>query len=185
MNAPVAGQALTSIVMEKVKTPALKIKFCNNTKPFYYDNSPDIPRYSVTCVVEPEKHKDFIKIFTTIENNEKIKQSVLKTEVSKKDGVSVNTGNWIIKFTDKKPIRVVVRDGEKLVPFDECEEVAYGQDVSVEFDILRYTKRGTTESGLSLKPILITIIKNPTPANSTPMNVATKSKQILDEEDLF
>ena len=181
MNSPTPGQALTSTVMEKVKTPALKIKFCNNTKPFYYDNSPDIPRYSVTCVVEPEKHKDFVKIFTNIEKNEKIKQSVLKPEVTKQDGNFVNTGNWIVKFTDKKPIRVVVRDGDRLVPFDESEDVAYGQDVSVEFDILRYTKRGTTESGLSLKPILITIIKNAAPA----VNVATKSKQILDEEDLF
>ena len=76
---PQIGQPLITVISSGCKTPILEIKFCNLLKAFYYPNSPTIPRYSVTCLVDPAGHKDFLNGVQTIEKNEKV-ETIIKNE---------------------------------------------------------------------------------------------------------
>lgn len=145
-----------TVISSGCKTPPLEIKFCNLVNPFYYPNSPTIPRYSVTCLVDPEIHKEFLKTIQTIEKNEKV-ESIIKNEISKIDGQHVNTGKVLIKFQSKEQIPVYVAGAHSRTdgptPIDLEDELAAGEKVVVVFDILRYTKKNTmkTEHGISFK----------------------------------
>jgi len=165
-QAPVAGKALTSVVVQGLRTPILRAKFCNNQKPFYYPNSPQIPRYSITCLVDPEADAEFIKTISSIEKRENSAQTVLKADITKNDGGFVNTGLCLLKFNDKKPIVVVQRIGEELSPYSSHEDLPMGSEVMIDFDIIRYTKKGSSEVGLSLRPSLITLIVKKTQPQS-------------------
>lgn len=155
---PTAGQPLITTISSGCKTPLLDIKYCNLVRPFYYPNSPTIPRYSITCLVEPEEHKDFLKGVQTIEKNEKV-ETIIKNDFSKNGQESVNTGKVIIKFQSKDLIPIYVKTftddpGEQIELEDE---LARGEKVIVVYDILRYTKKNTmkTEHGISFKPSCI------------------------------
>lgn len=156
------GQPLISTISSGCKTPVLTVKFCNLVNPFRYPNSPTIPRYSVTCVVDTEIHKDFLTGLQTIERDEKV-ESVIKNETMKEDGEHFNTGNVLIKFQSKDQIKVYKSGkfprGE--TPIIELEdELAKGERIVVVYDILRYTKKNTmkTEHGLSFKPTAIFLL---------------------------
>lgn len=146
---PQSGQPLISTISTGCKTPLLEVKFCNLVKPFYYPNSPTIPRYSVTCLADPTEHKDFILGIQTIENNENV-ETIIKNDTVKKDGQYVTTGKVIIKFQSKDMIPVFVND-EQIILEDEFSR---GEKISILYDILRYTKKNTmkVEHGISFKP---------------------------------
>lgn len=158
---PQAGQPLMSTISTGCKTPLLEVKFCNLVKPYYYANSPTIPRHSVTCVVDPEIHKEFLKAIQTIEKNEKV-ETIIKNETVKEGNEHLNTGKVLIKFQSKDLIPVYIADKEDTVNRDpqqlELEdELAKGEKIMVVYDILRYTKKNTMkiEHGLSFKPSCI------------------------------
>jgi hypothetical protein len=159
-NASRAGTPLITSISKGCKTPILKVKFCNLVNPFRYPNSPTIPRYSVTCVIDPEKHKEFLNGIQTIEKDEKV-ESIIKNDTAKKDGVQINTGNLLIKFQTKDIVPVykqTIEDGKKedvLMALDE--ELSRGVRIVVVYDIMRYTKKNTvkTEHGLNFKPCRI------------------------------
>lgn len=153
---PNPGQALLTTISAGCKTPVLEIKFCNLVKGFYYPNS-SIPRYSITCVVDPIENKEFLKEIQAIEKNEKV-ESIIKYETAKEDGKQVNTGKLIIKFQSKDMIPVYVKPaGGEPELIELQDELAKGEKVFVIYDILRYTKKNTmtTEYGLSFKPSCI------------------------------
>lgn len=152
---PQPGQPLITNISSGCKTPILEVKFCNLLKAFYYPNSPTVPRYSVTCVIDPEEHKEFLKGVQTIEKNEKV-ESIIKNETAKENEEHVTTGKVLIKFQSKDIIPVYVNS----VPPELLEledELAKGERIMVIYDILRYTKKNTmkTEHGLSFKPSCI------------------------------
>lgn len=158
---PQPGQPLISTISTGCKTPVLEVKFCNLVKPYYYANSPTIPRHSVTCVLDPELHKEFLKGIQTIEKNEKV-DSILKNETSKEGDEHVTTGKILIKFQSKDVIPVYMGDapytrteGPTLIELED--ELAKGERIMVVYDILRYTKKNTmkTEHGISFKPSCI------------------------------
>lgn len=158
---PQPGQPLISTISTVCQTPKLEVKFCNLVKPYYYANSPTIPRYSITCVVDPELHKEFLKGIQTIEKNEEV-DSIIKNETIREAGEHVTTGKVLIKFQskDKIPVYSIQKgNGENFTPelIDLEDELAKGEDVVVTYDILRYTKKNTmkTEHGLSFKPTSI------------------------------
>lgn len=160
---PQAGQPLISTISTGCKTPILEVKFCNLVKPYYYANSPTIPRHSVTCVVEPDKHKDFLKGIQTIEKNEQV-ETIIKNETVKEGTEHLTTGKVLIKFQSKDviPVYIMEKIGNEEVPstsslMDLEDELAKGERIMVEYDILRYTKKNTmkTEHGLSFKPTAI------------------------------
>jgi hypothetical protein len=157
---PTAGTPLISTISSGCKTPIIEIKFSNLIKPFYYPNSPTIPRYSITCVFDPISAKEFLKGIQTIEKNEQV-DSIIKNDTIKQDGELVTSGLVLIKFQnkDKIPVFIQSKSGE-IEPIELEDELARGEDVIVTFDILRYTKKNTmkTEHGLSFKPIQITLI---------------------------
>jgi hypothetical protein len=161
---PKPGQPLISTISSGCKTPILEVKFCNLVNPFRYPNSPTIPRYSVTCVVDPQEHKDFLKGIQTIEKDEKV-ESILKNETVKEQDEHLTTGKILIKFQTKDIIPIYMggtfAPGE--VPRIELEdELAKGEKILFVYDILRYTKKNTmkTEHGISFKPSSIYYFPN-------------------------
>lgn len=155
---PQPGQPLISTISTGCKTPILEVKFCNLVKPYYYANSPTIPRHSITCVVDPELHKDFLIGIQTIEKNEKV-DSIIKNETIKENNEHVMSGKFLIKFQSKEliPVYVIKIDLTDYLPIDLEDELAKGEKVVIIYDILRYTKKNTvnTEHGLSFKPSCI------------------------------
>lgn len=162
---PQAGQPLISTISTNCKTPILEVKFCNLVKAYYYPNSPTIPRHSVTCVVDPEIHKEFLKGIQTIEKNENV-DSIIKNETAKEAQEIVKTGKVLVKFQskDKVPVFIVNKtnsgmqnEAEELFQMDLEDEFSKGEKIVVVYDILRYTKKNTmkTEHGLSFKPTAI------------------------------
>jgi hypothetical protein len=157
---PQAGQPLISTISTGCKTPVLDVKFCNLVKAYYYPNSPTIPRHSVTCIVDPELHKEFLKGVQTIEKNEGV-DSIIKNETVKEGGELITTGKVLVKFQSKDTIPVYIVDkeseNEELIQMDLEDEFSKGEKIMVVYDILRYTKKNTmkTEHGLSFKPTAI------------------------------
>lgn len=157
---PQPGQPLISTISTGCKTPILEVKFCNLVKPYYYANSPTVPRHSVTCLVDTELHKEFLKGVQTIEKNEKV-DSIIKNETVKEGDEHVTTGKVLIKFQSKDVIPVYIQSQEtnqgQPVPLDLEDELARGERIMVVYDILRYTKKNTmkTEHGISFKPSCI------------------------------
>ncbi len=161
---PQAGQPLISTISTGCKTPPLEVKFCNLVKPYYYANSPTIPRHSVTCVVDPELHKEFLKGIQTIEKNEKV-ETIIKNETVKEGDEHLTTGKVLIKFQSKDLIPVYVGDrpfvtNESPQRIELEDELAKGERIIVVYDILRYTKKNTmkTEHGISFKPSCIYLL---------------------------
>ena len=160
---PQAGTPLISTISTGCKTPPLEVKFCNLVKPYYYANSPTIPRHSVTCVVDPELHKEFLKGIQTIEKNEKV-ETIIKNETVKEGDEHLTTGKVLIKFQSKDIIPVYSGDAysrsesPQLIELED--ELAKGEKIVVVYDILRYTKKNTmkTEHGLSFKPSCIYLL---------------------------
>ena len=154
---PQAGQPLITTISSGCRTPLLDVKFCNLIKPFYYPNSPTVPRYSVTCVVDPVKNSEFLNGIQTIEKNENV-DSILKKDTVKEKGEHVTTGNIIIKFQSKDHIPIfVVYTGQEPSPLELEDELAKEEKIMIVYDILRYTKKNTMniEHGLSFKPTQI------------------------------
>lgn len=157
---PQPGQPLITTISSGCTTPAIEVKFCNLVNPFRYPNSPTIPRYSITCVLDTEIHKEFLKGIQTIEKDEKV-DSIIKNETMKnQDGEHVTTGKVLLKFQSKEIIPVFeagkFAKGER--PKIELEdEIGKGEKVVIVYDILRYTKKNTmkTEHGISFKPSAI------------------------------
>jgi len=153
---PTPGQPLITTISSGCKTPSLEVKFCNLVKPFYYPNSPTIPRYSVTCVVDPEEHKEFLKGVQTIEKNEQV-ESILKNETVKEKNETVTTGKILLKFQSKDIIPIFLGLSDPAQQIELEDEFAKGEKIIVVYDILRYTKKNTmkTEHGISFKPTCI------------------------------
>ena len=152
-NVP-AGKALISVICSGCKTPVLEVKFCNLVKPYYYQNSPDIPRYSITCLVDTDEHKEFLEGLQKIEKNEKV-ESIVKFDTKKIKGEVVTTGKVLIKFQSRDMIPVYRKNenGEPIIVTLE-DELSKDEKVMVIYDILRYTKKNSAknEYGLSFKP---------------------------------
>jgi|SRR6185436_2739200 len=158
---PQPGQPLITTISSGCKTPLLEVKFCNLVNPFRYPNSPTVPRYSVTCVINPELHKEFLKGIQTIERDEKV-ETVIKNETVKDNDSHTNTGNVLLKFQSKDIIPVYLAVNTVEPPhtppiMDLEDELARGERIVVVYDILRYTKKNTmkTEHGISFKPSCI------------------------------
>lgn len=155
---PKPGQPLISTISTGCKTPLLEIKYCNLVNPFRYPNSPTIPRYSITCLVDPKHHKEFLIGVQTIEKDEKV-ETIIKNDYVKEDGEAITTGKVLIKFQSKDIIPVMIGENgsQKLEHIELEDELARGEKVMVTYDILRYTKKNTMtkEHGLSFKPTCI------------------------------
>lgn len=149
-----AGQPVITVISTGCKTPPMKVKFCNLVNAYFYPNSPNIPRYSITCVIEPE-HENFLRSIQVIEKVEKV-DSVIKNEYLKeKGGELVLSGNFLIKFQgrEKVPVYVMNEQGEP----EEIEledEFDAGEKVVVVYDILRYVKKNSLkiEHGINFRP---------------------------------
>lgn len=156
---PQSDQPLMSKISSGCRTPILEVKFCSLVNPFRYPNSPTIPRYSVTCLLDIEEHKEFLAGVRAIENHEKV-ETIIKNDISKEKNGHVHTGKKLLKFQSKEVIPVYLSGdfakGE--TPLVELEdELAKGERIVVVYDILRYTKKNTpnTEHGISFKPTCI------------------------------
>jgi hypothetical protein len=158
---PKVGQPVTSIIQTDARTPKLKVKFCNIITPFHYPNSPGVPRYSVTCVLDPEEHRDFIEKIIKLEKKENIIGSqTLKEDVFKDEsGHMVKSGKFNMKFQtrDKIPV-VVVKEGFPNTPTEIKNEIVFGDQVVIIFEVMRYTKKGLSSDmnkGISYQPKLV------------------------------
>jgi hypothetical protein len=158
---PKPGQPLISTISSGCHTPVLEVKFCSLVNPFRYPNSPTIPRYSVTCLIDPQENKDFLKGIQAIEKDEKV-DSILKNETVKEGKEHVNTGKIMIKFQTKDIIPIYLGEEENFMEDNPSQveledELAAGERVMIVYDILRYTKKNTmqTEHGISFKPTRI------------------------------
>lgn len=159
---PTAGQPVTQILAKEAKSPRVKVKFANVLTPFFYPNSPQVPRHSVTCIFDPDMHKEFIqKVHALeakekVENNQTFKPDTVKEEAS---GQIVTSGKLMMKFQTRDKIPVIVcKDGFPQTPAELRQELIAGDEVIVVFDVVRYTKRvqpGQSAAGISYQPKLI------------------------------
>ena len=143
------------------KTPLIQVKFSNLVKPFYYPNSPSIPRYSVTCTFDALANEQFIKNLQVIEENEGV-ESILKFD---KESDSENP-RMLVKFQTKNivpifiqfppsPISEELNSEPELIQLED--EFAKNEDIIVVYDILRYTPKFSqgNQHALSFKPTAI------------------------------
>lgn len=155
---PTPGQALITTISSGCRTPILDVKFSTLVKPFYYPNSPNIPRYSISCAADPEIHTEFLKGIQAIEKFEKV-ESIIKNETIKVEGAHQTTGKVLIKFQSKDliPVYSQQNEGDEPVMMELEDELARGEKVMIIYDILRYTKKNTmtVEHGLSFRPSCI------------------------------
>jgi len=154
---PQAGVPLMTTISSGCKSPILRIKYSNLLHPFYYPNSPKIPRYSVTCLADPEKDKEFLEGIRTIEKNEGV-DSIIKNDAVKKDDEYVTSGLLVIKFQSKDQIPVYLHSNDttpQLIALED--ELAKNEQVIITFDILRYTKKSNVgvDHGISFRPSAI------------------------------
>lgn len=160
-KAPQSGQPLITTISTGCKTPILEVKFCSLVNAYFYNNSPTVPRHSVTCLIDPEEHKEFLKSVQAIEKHEKV-ETIIKNETAKEGDNHVTTGKVLIKFQSKEKIPVYLGGqayGKDVGPtqIELEDELAKGERIMVVYDILRYTKKNTmkTEHGISFKPSCI------------------------------
>lgn len=158
---PKNGGGSITTISKDCKTPLLRIKFCNLIKAYYYQSSPTIPRYSISCVIDPDKPEEgtFLSTIQSIEKNEGL-STIIKNELVRVGQENVPTKNFVIKFQgskDKIPVYVVNSDGS--AQFITLEgDLEAGEKVIVVYDILRYTvKKGgkDPEYGLSFRPTAV------------------------------
>ncbi len=150
------GKPLITTISSGCKTPILEVKFSNLINAFYYPNS-SIPRYSITCVFNPREHKEFLNEIQTIEKNEGV-ETIIKRESEKGEEGPCWTGNMLIKFQSKDKIPVFrQKEGSEPISFKLEDELRKTERIRVTYDILRYTKKNTTETehGISFKPSAI------------------------------
>lgn len=151
---PESGKPLITVISTGCKTPLLEVKFCSLVNPYRYPNSPTVKRYSVTCVVDPKLHKEFLAGLQSIEKDEKV-DSIIKNETKKENDVSVLTGKLLVKFQTKDVIPVYIKNAKgEDEPYTLEGEFPAGEKVIVNYEILRYTKKNTmqVEHGISFKP---------------------------------
>lgn len=156
-KAPIEGQPLMTVIVSGCKTPVLDVKFSNLIKPFFYPNSPSVPRYSITCSIDPKEHAPFLEYILGVEKSEKV-ESVIKNETTKSENQYVHTGKVILKFQSKNKIPVfVIEGGNSPEEIELQDELARGEKVYIMYDILRYTKKNSVkvEHGISFKPTSI------------------------------
>jgi hypothetical protein len=154
---PQVGQPLITTISKRCRTPRLEIRFCNLVNAYHYPNSPKIPRYSITCILDAKEHEKFLSGISAIEKNENV-ASIIKSDYEKNDKEYVTTGKLLIKFQGKDIVPVWIESEEGDMHSLELEdEIAAGEKVEVVYDILRYTKKGTgnIEHGISFKPTAI------------------------------
>ncbi len=153
---------LISTVISGLKSPVLKIKFSNVVTPYYYPNSPRVPRYSITGVFDRDEEKEFLETIQKIEQRESV-DSIMKCETENIDGKKcINAKKILIKFQAKDPIPVFQSVESKIEVIELEDELSRGESVQVEFDVLRYTKRHTAEEkkhALSFKPSKVWLLR--------------------------
>jgi hypothetical protein len=152
------GAALLTTLINNLESPIMPVKFASLVNPYQYKNSPTVPRYSVTCILCPEKDAAFLETIHTIEKNNSI-ETILKNDTFKKNGEYILTGKVVIKFQSKEfiPVFWANKDGT-YSPTTLQDELGAGENVSVIFDILKYTKKNSFDSseyGMSFKPTKI------------------------------
>lgn len=168
---PVAGQPVTIPVCTSAKTPSIKVRWCNILKPFYYPASPGVARYSITCLLDPNnpEHEKFIKNLIAMENKEGT-DTVLKDDICKnEDGEPVKSGLHLIKFQTKDKVKILKIKDSVAQEVSLSEELPYGSDVIITFDVIRYQQRIANQNpkkGLNFKPKSVTIVSVSTPSNT-------------------
>lgn len=156
-QSPTAKEMLVTTIHKDCKTPVLAVKFSTLTKPFYYPNSPKIPRYSVACTIgESPEEREFLQFIQSVEQNEGT-ETIVKNEAIKDGDQYVNTGKSVIKFQGKDKIPTyVVEENEKYPAHITLEdEFAEGEKIQIIYDILRYTKKNNAQNpqyGISFRP---------------------------------
>lgn len=153
-----SGTALLTTLINNLESPIMPVKFSSLINPYSYKNSPTVPRYSVTCILCPQKDAKFLETIHTIEKNSGI-DTILKNDTVKKNGEYMLTGNVVIKFQSKEFIPVFWANADGTYsPTTLQDELGAGENVSVIFDILKYTKKNSFDSseyGMSFKPTKI------------------------------
>lgn len=152
------GASLLSTIVNNLESPKMSVKFCSLVNPYSYKNSPSVPRYSVTCILCPEKDAAFLETIHAIEKNIGV-ETILKNDTVKKNGDYLLTGKIVIKFQSKNfiPVYWANSDGT-FSPTTLEDELGAGEEVSVIFDILKYTKKNafdSSEYGMSFMPTKI------------------------------
>jgi hypothetical protein len=168
---PVAGQPIMQPVCTSVRTPVVKVRWCNILKPFHYPKSPSVARYSITCLLDPNnsEHETFIKNLRLMEHKEGT-ETVLKDDIAKNEhGDPVKSGLHIIKFQTKDPIKVLKRVGKDEREIKIDSELPYGSEVVITFDVIRYQQRILNQDprkGLNFRPKFVSVVNVASPVTS-------------------
>ena len=164
---PAPPRSLTPTLISGWKTPKLKVIFSNVIKPYYYPNVPQVPRYSITLVVDPIKNMDFVDQVTKMEKNENC-ATQFRVEIKKdENGFSNPTGKYLMKFHTREDIPIFKLENGKPVPFELTKEIPRDSELEITFDVSRYTSKQNGQNGLLSKATQILIHEMPTPTYKT------------------
>ena len=157
----VHGRSQTPILISGWRTPKLKVIFSNIVKPFYYPNSPQMARYSLTVVVDPICHKEFMDKMKKMEHNENCATQFRDEMKKDESGNPQITGNSILKFQTKEGIPIFKMLNGQPVPYETLKELPRDTEVDVTFEVARYTSKQTGQNGLSCRAMQILIHSMP------------------------
>jgi hypothetical protein len=164
---PPLGKSPAAILISGWKTPKLKVIFSNIVKPFYYPNSPQTPRHSVTVLVDPVLNKEFMDQIIKMEANEKC-MSQFRDEIKKDENGNANkTGKSLLKFQLFEGVPVFKMINGQPTAHDLVKELPRDSEIEVTFDVSRYTSKQTSQNGLSFRASQILIHDMPTATYKT------------------
>lgn len=138
---------------DSYETPVLAVKYSSVKRPYKFANN-DIPRYSITLILDDKKNRSFIDKLEGLRARQGAEK--FRTEISfiNNRGFKLSTGKSLIKFQRKEKIPIFDTEGYELELTDEIPEKTR---VSVTFEVKCYLNKRTNQNAFNFSPSKIVI----------------------------
>lgn len=152
-NAQENAQQVIKTLKGCYQSPVLPVRFSSVKNPYKFANN-DIPRYSITLILDEKKNKHFISQLENLRTQQGAESFRSEMSFVNDKGFKIGTGKSLIKFQGKEKIPVYYKDGSELELTSEIPEKTL---VSVEFEIRCYLNKRTDQNAFNFKPVRIFI----------------------------
>jgi hypothetical protein len=139
------------------QTPVLPVKYSSVKKPYKFANN-DIPRYSITLILDEKKNKSFISKLESLRTQQGAENFRNELSYVNERGFKISSGKSLIKFQRKEKIPVYDKSGEELELTAEIPEKTM---VSVVFEVRCYLNKRSNQNAFNLSPSQIFIHEVP------------------------
>lgn len=130
-------------LVKQIISPFIRVQKTHIVTPYVYPGS-DVPRYGIVVEIEPEEEEQegFLKQLEELATAEGV-ETIGHTD----------EGLIFIKFQSKEPFPICIEDPEQDAPEIELEdEIPYGTNVRIEFDLNLYYNTSTRKKGFNFCP---------------------------------